>query len=137
MNVEDFFESVYKYNLDLQRDVERVERMKSTIYAKTSQFQSVHSSSNQNSTENRYVNYLNEKDKLDKKTDILVNKKKKIKSMINILDDEILKDVLDRHYVKFQTWSKIAEDKHYSERQIYNFRRKALKKISLYFSMNL
>lgn len=56
-----------------------------------------------------------------------------IKEAIHSVKDPLRRELLERYYLRGQTWERIAEEMHYSPAQIYKQRRCALDEIDLDF----
>lgn len=56
-----------------------------------------------------------------------------IKEAIHSVKDPLRRELLERYYLRGQTWERIAEELHYSPAQIYKQRRRALDEIDLDF----
>lgn len=56
-----------------------------------------------------------------------------IKEAIHSVKDPLRRELLERYYLRGQTWERIAEELHYSPAQIYKQRKRALDEIDLDF----
>lgn len=56
-----------------------------------------------------------------------------VKEAIHSVKNPLHRDLLERYYLRRQTWERIAEELCYSVAQIYNIRRQALDEIDLDF----
>lgn len=56
-----------------------------------------------------------------------------IKEAIHSVKDSLRRELLERYYLRGQTWERIAEELHYSPAQIYKQRKRALDEIDLDF----
>lgn len=56
-----------------------------------------------------------------------------IKEAIYGIKNHVHRELLDRYYLRGQTWERVAEELHYSMAQIYILRKKALDEIDLGF----
>lgn len=63
---------------------------------------------------------------IDREVDKYVDLMNEIKSKINIIEDDRLKNILADRYLYFMTWEEIAYKNHYGWRQVYNIHEQAL-----------
>ncbi len=56
-----------------------------------------------------------------------------VKEAIHGVKNPLHREVLERYYLRGQTWERIAEEMRYSATQIYNLRKRALDEIDLDF----
>lgn len=56
-----------------------------------------------------------------------------IREAIHSVKDPLRRELLERYYLRGQTWERIAEELHYSPAQIYKQRKRALDEIDLDF----
>ena len=66
-----------------------------------------------------------------KQLDRLMSLKKKIINAINAVSDTELQLILEQYYICDMTWNEIAKGLHYSERQLYRLRDKALEAVNI------
>ena len=64
-----------------------------------------------------------------------VDKYTEIDKVIHSVEDDTLREVLERRYLLYQKWEQIAQEMHFTERRIFQLHGKALQKISLNFSI--
>lgn len=79
-----------------------------------------------NTTDERYIKYLEYDERLKKQIDKLYDIKNEIHTLINNVDDARLRLVLRMRYLNFMRWEAIAEKMNYEIRQIYRLHKKAL-----------
>ena len=63
-----------------------------------------------------------------------VNRYIEIEKAIYEVEDENLREILERRYLIYQKWDQIAEEMHYTVRRVYQLHGDALRKISLNFT---
>lgn len=68
---------------------------------------------------------------IDQEIDKLIDLRKSIYSIINTLDDEILKRIVVMKYIEFKSFEKIGEEIAYCEKQVARLHRKALDLIEI------
>ena len=66
-----------------------------------------------------------------------VDKYIEIDRAIHSVEDDTLREVLERRYLLYQKWDQIAAEMHYSRRRATQLHGEALKNISLNFPINL
>lgn len=64
-----------------------------------------------------------------------VDKYIEIDRAIHSVEDDTLREVLERRYLLYQKWEQIAQEMHFTERRTFQLHGKALQKISLNFSI--
>jgi DNA-directed RNA polymerase specialized sigma subunit len=64
-----------------------------------------------------------------------VDKYIEIDRAIHSVEDDTMREVLERRYLLYQKWEQIAQEMHFTERRIFQLHGKALQKISLNFSI--
>ena len=85
--------------------------------------------SRSNSTEARFINYADYTKLIDKRIDELYAIKREIITAVNRVGDNTLRQLLIHRYIEFMRWEKIAEEMHYSRRQVTRMHGKALLKL--------
>ncbi|MBR5360491.1 MAG: hypothetical protein IK123_06345 [Lachnospiraceae bacterium] len=68
---------------------------------------------------------------IDAEIDRLVSLKADIMHTINMVDDADCQMLLEKRYILFETWEKIADDMGYTLRNIYNLHGKALNMVNV------
>lgn len=87
--------------------------------------------SRRNNSEDRFINYASYSELIDNRIDELYAIKQEILSVINKVDDAVLRTLLIEKYVNFHTWEQIACDMNYSYvHVVHNLHPKALNAIS-------
>jgi len=61
----------------------------------------------------------------------LVDKKREIMSVINAIENDEYKTVLEKRYLCFSSWEQIAVDMHYSMEYAFRIHKKALEKVRI------
>ncbi len=72
------------------------------------------------------VKIIDMENEIDNEIDRLVSLKADIMHTINMINDEECQMLLEKRYLLFETWEKIADDMGYTLRNIYNLHGKAL-----------
>ena len=85
--------------------------------------------SKRNTSEDRLINYASYSELIDNRVDELYAVKQEILQVINKVNDSVLRTLLIKRYINFQTWEEIAYGMNYSYRQICRLHGKALSKI--------
>ena len=85
--------------------------------------------SKRNTSEDRLINYASYSELIDNRVDELYAVKQEILQVINKVNDSVLRTLLIKRYINFQTWEEIACGMNYSYRQICRLHSKALSKI--------
>ena len=83
-----------------------------------------------NNTENALMKLAEINEQIDNEINNLMQMYSKIDAAINCIDDDIAQVIFRRRYLAFQTIEKIAEEMHYSTRNIKYIHKKNLEKIA-------
>lgn len=87
--------------------------------------------SKRNTSEDRFINYASYSELIDSRIDELYAIKQEILSVINKVDDSVLRTLLVEKYINFHTWEQISCDMNYSYvHVVHNLHPKALDEIS-------
>ena len=86
-------------------------------------------SSNGNTSERRFVNYVAYSETIDKRIDELYAVKNEILTAINTVADNTLRELLILRYIKFYTWEEIAVKMGYTFQWAYVLHKRALQNI--------
>ena len=86
-------------------------------------------SSNGNTTERRFVNYVAYSETIDKRIDELYAVKNEILTAINTVADNTLRELLILRYIKFYTWEEIAVKMGYTFQWAHVLHKRALQNI--------
>ncbi len=86
--------------------------------------------SEQNSSENKLINYLAYNDKIDTRIDELYQVKQEIHEAISRVQNPIFRQLLELRYLQFKRWEQIAVLLDYKDvRHVYRLHGNALKEI--------
>lgn len=88
-------------------------------------------SSQRNTTDMKYAAYTEYASIIDQKEFELLVHRSRMRRMINMLDNSTYRALLTARYINCKTWEQIAEDMHYTVRNIYILHGEALKQLSL------
>ena len=83
--------------------------------------------------EDTIVKIIDLQEEINRDVDKLVDLKKKIANSIFALKDKEEQTVLEKRYLCFESWEKIAVDMNYSIQYCFNIHRNALKSIDMKF----
>lgn len=86
-------------------------------------------SSNGNTSERRFVNYVAYSETIDKRIDELYAVKNEILTAINTVADNTLRELLILRYIKFYTWEEIAVKMGYTFQWAHVLHKRALQNI--------
>lgn len=127
------------YYLDRRIDTlqDELNMLESRLYKCTPSYNSNVGNSPQPTFEYVLDRVIQYRERLNREVDNLIDAKNDIKSCIDSLSDGMEKIVLTKRYINYQKYEDIANDLHYTVRQIMNINKRGIKNISLNFTKNL
>lgn len=147
----DYLNQAYYIDRKIALDIEKLEKMRSSLYGKGGGYQndgSQHTAGG-NAIERALVKVLEYEEQINAEIDELVCKRIEIDRAIQSIADPVQREILERRYLAFQPWNSyynkrtkkyvkgIAESMGYSVRQILRLHTEALKKMSLNVTSNV
>ncbi|NLM05699.1 MAG: sigma-70 family RNA polymerase sigma factor [Tissierellia bacterium] len=81
--------------------------------------------------ENAIIKLLDLEREIDENIDELVDLKRKIMEIINSIESDEYRLVLEMRYLNFKTWEDISESLNYSYRQVHRIHGEALKMVKV------
>lgn len=134
MTKKEYLSQVYKMDKRLNILQRKVEKLRSVLEYHSPSFDSCGgggSSDRMPDTISKIMEYEQHAEQLRAE---FVNKYTEIDKAIHEVEDENLREVLERRYLIYQKWDQIAEEMHYTVRRVYQLHGDALQKISLNFT---
>lgn len=131
LEAKEYLSQAFDVDRKIKRNILKIEKMKSSLYGKASNY-SEHSgdnSQNENSVENAVLKVIEYEERIDKLIDVLVGLKLEIEGVINKIQNEKYKDILERRYLLFQKWEKIAEERNCTVQWVHKLHRRALTEV--------
>ena len=131
MTVKQWLNRGYRINNEID---ELIKEQKQALLQATStalnggEFEKVQSS-NGNTSERRFVNYVAYSETIDKRIDELYAVKNEILTAINTVADNTLRELLILRYIKFYTWEEIAVKMGYTFQWAHVLHKRALQNI--------
>jgi len=85
---------------------------------------------NVTSLQDQIIRLMEAEESLNRQIDMLVDFKAEVQEVLELIDDEDDKLVLELHYLCFRSWEEIAEVMNYHVRSIYRIHGQALQKLN-------
>lgn len=129
MTAKEYLRQAYIIDRKIKLDTEKLAAARSALYGKTVRYDSDGSKPvpHGNGTENAVLKLLELEERLDREIDELTVKRQEIERAVNVVPDEVQREVLTRRYLLYQKWEVIAENINYSERQVFRIHGVALR----------
>ena len=137
MTVKEYLRQVYKLDRRIRITIGKAEKLREMLeYSPPSA-----EGSGGGSTADRMPDMISKIMEYERKADELRAKYidifLEVEKAILTVKDSSEREVLERRYLLFQKWEQIADEMSYTERRVYQLHGKALKKISLNFSIDV
>lgn len=137
MKAKEFLSSAYKMDRQTQVLAEKIRRLRSMLDYRSPPFDGIGgggSSDRMSDTVSMIVDYERQLQELQKQ---LVTRYIEIDGVISKVDDEPLREVLERRYLLYQKWDQIAAAMSYSERHVHRLHSAALQLINMSLNVTL
>lgn len=134
MTAKEYLSQAYHIDERIESKLTQIESLKSLATRVTSVFSDMpHSSSSDNQRLQQTIAEIVDLEN-EVSTDIgrLVSLKREIKNIINQVQNEKYRTLLELRYLNFRTWEQIAVDLNFSIQHTYRIHDEALKKISIF-----
>lgn len=128
MRAKEFLSRAWLIEEQIQSKLEQIESLKSLACRVTAGFgkEPVSQTRNVNSMQDVIVHILEAEEELNQKIDDLVSMKMEVMKVIDQVQDVILRLILEKRYLSFFTWEKIAVDMGYTVRWALQHHEEAL-----------
>ena len=134
MTAKEYLNQAYHIDHRIESKLSQIESLKNLATRVTSVFSDMpHSSSSDNQRLEKTIAEIIDLEN-EVSTDIgrLINLKREIKNIINQVQNEKYRILLELRYLNFLTWEQIAVNLNFSIQHTYRIHDKALKKISIF-----
>ncbi len=127
------FKTSFLFRLRINSKLEQVESLNALATKATSTLSDMPKSPNRGSSklEDTIVKIIDLQEEINRDIDKLVDLKKEIVRTIKKIEDKELQVVLEKRYLCFESWEKIAVEMNYSIQHIFRLHSKALKNIEI------
>lgn len=133
MNAKEYLKQAFYLDKRINSKLEQVESLNALATKATSTLSDMPKSPNRGASklEDTIVKIIDLQEEINRDIDKLVDLKKEIVRTIKKIEDKELQVVLEKRYLCFESWEKIAVEMNYSIQYCFNVHRNALGKISI------
>lgn len=131
MNTKEYLKQAFYLDKNINSKLEQVEKLNELATKATSTLSDMPKSSNRGESrlEEIIVKIIDLQEEINKDIDALIDLKREIAWTINNVKDKEMRSILEKRYLCFDSWEKIAVDMNYSTHHIFRLHNKALKSI--------
>ena len=131
MNAKEYLKQAFYLDKRINSKLEQVESLNALATKATSTLSDMPKSSNRGTSklEDTIVKIVDLQEEINRDIDKLVDLKKEIVRTIKKIEDKELQVVLEKRYLCFESWERIAVEMNYSIQHIFRLHSKALKNI--------
>lgn len=131
MTPKEYLNQAYHIDRKIECKLQQVESLRNLATRVTSVFSDMPHCTTTDSCklEKTITKIIDLENEIDADIDRLVDLKKEISHVINSVENEEYRIILEMRYLNFRTWEEIAVALHYTVRWIYKLHSKALQKI--------
>ncbi|WP_416335292.1 DUF1492 domain-containing protein [Anaerococcus sp. DFU013_CI05] len=135
MNAKEYLKQAFYLDKRINSKLEQVESLNTLATKATSTLSDMPKSPSRGTSrlEETIVKIIDLQEEINRDIDKLVDLKKEIANSIFALKDKEEQTVLEKRYLCFESWEKIAVDMNYSIQYCFNIHRNALKAIDMKF----
>lgn len=133
--VKSYLRQAYKLDKRLQCEQMKLEKLRAAVEYRSPAFDGIGCSGDGNTIGRAVESILERAKHVNELTVTYAQKYADIERTIRSVDDDTLEEVLELRYLQYMKWEEIAQCMNYTERRVLQLHGKALKKISLYFSI--
>lgn len=131
MNTKEYLKQAFYLDKNINSKLEQVEKLNDLATKATATLSDMPKSSNRGESrlEEIIVKIIDLQEEINKDIDALIDSKREIAWTINNVKDKEMRSILEKRYLCFDSWEKIAVDMNYSIQHIFRLHNKALKSI--------
>jgi hypothetical protein len=137
MTAKEYLGRAFRLNLRIDADIREVERLRELAFSVRSpdlSAEGIRTSRTSDRTADTVAKIVDLETVINAEVDRLVDLKTEIRQRINAMPDDILRLILQKRYLVFEKWERIAVDTDKDIRWVFRLHKKALKKFQkLYF----
>ena len=131
LSAKEYLSQAYYLELQVQSKLEQLERLKSLAARVNASYDApvVKHTRNTSSLEDTVIKITEAEEDLNRKIDNLVSKKLEINQVIDQVENEIYRLVLEKRYLSFLQWETIAKDLRITRRWLQESHKAALREV--------
>lgn len=131
MNTKEYLKQAFYLDKNINSKLEQVEKLNELATKATATLSDMPKSPNRGESrlEEIIVKIIDLQEEINKDIDALIDLKREIAWTINNVKDKEMRSILEKRYLCFDSWEKIAVDMNYSIQHIFRLHNKALKSI--------
>lgn len=132
MNAKEYLGQAFYLDKRINSKLEQVESLNTLATKATATLSDMPKSPNRGTSrlEDTIVKIIDLQEEINRDIDRLIDLKADIVSIIKKVDDKELQTILEKRYLCFLSWERIAVDMHYNIRTIYRLHNKGLEKVN-------
>lgn len=132
MNAKEYLGQAFYLDKRINSKLEQVESLNTLATKATATLSDMPRSPNRGTSrlEDTIVKIIDLQEEINRDIDRLIDLKADIVSIIKKVDDKELQTILEKRYLCFLSWERIAVDMHYNIRTIYRLHNKGLEKVN-------
>lgn len=133
MNAKEYLKQAFYLDKRINSKLKQVESLNALATKATSTLPDMPKSLNTgiSNLEDTIIKIIDLQEEINRDIDKLVDLKSEIVDVINKIEDKELQVILEKRYLCFETWEKIAVEMNYSIQHIFRLHSKALKNIEV------
>ena len=135
MTSKEYLSQAYYINRKIDVMIKKVEEMKRSLYGKAISYENdgTQNGSHINVTETALLKVLEYEERINAEINRLVDLRFEIENTIRSVSDDVQREVLERRYLLFEKWEKIAVEMNIDLRWVYRLHKKALLTIESHY----
>jgi DNA-directed RNA polymerase specialized sigma subunit len=133
MNAKEYLSQAFWLDQRINSKLEQLESLRNLSMKVTTSYEQerVNKTKEKSPMENAIIKLLDLEREIDENIDELVDLKRKIMEIINSIESDEYRLVLEMRYLNFKTWEDISESLNYSYRQVHRIHGEALKMVKV------
>lgn len=133
MTAKEYLQQAFYIDRKIDVMIKKVEEMKRSLYGKSISYENdgTQSGSHANGTESSIMRVLEYEQQINKEIDRLVDLRLEIESTIMSVNNDVQREVLERRYLLFEKWEKIAVEMGITFQWAHILHKRALKNIRI------
>ena len=135
MTSKEYLSQAFRINRKIDVMIKKVEEMKRALYGKAISYENdgTQSGYHINVTETALFKVLEYEERINAEIDRLVDLRFEIENVITSVNNDVQREVLERRYLLFEKWEKIAVEMNIDLRWVYRLHKKALLAIESHY----
>ncbi|MGN1118845.1 MAG: hypothetical protein ACI4Q4_00705 [Oscillospiraceae bacterium] len=133
MTPKEYLQQAYRIDRKIKLDIEKQSAMRSALFGKAVSYESdgAQHTPHGDGIEAAMLRVLEYEERINAEIDRLTATRLKIEQVINLVPDDIQREVLTRRYLLYQKWEYIAVEMNYNIKWIFKLHGKALSKLTI------